>query len=531
MSVNAIVQGGVSLDITANTDRLIAALERSRGKVRTWASHLTNITSSVAKPFTTLAGLITKAVTSFGLLAGAGALVGAGAAARNWLAWADSISKAARRLNVATEELSVWDHMLRKSDVSLEQFEKSIVFLRRQLAAPSDEFVAVLERLGMVPEQLRSMPALDAMADLFRRIETLVPDEVEREGLLQVLFGKGGHGLLNLINGFNDQLADANREASRLGKTHGDLAERLNDSFTTLQRKLTEFGGTLVSLLEPIITNLVDGFTSLVQQAERVVEYIRQLSGMQVLYLLAEMFRAASEGRWDRLIEGLQLLWNMIKAQLIALWQAILDGLVAVVNMLLARIHTMVRKESEKSWSWLKITSPTLWLLGKWWASDEAPPQLEAPRFHTGVDEATQAIKDFVAAGEAERAGRLEQQERQRQLERVLESEQQFLMQFDAAAMALVREAEAARRQADRDRAFWEFVGLAEMDLMSAAQRAFGGVGVVSGALGGFSSAALMLNEAASLQVERQMLAELKEVNEHLAELEAKWLMDIARFQ
>lgn len=249
---------------------------------------------------------------AIGFAAAATAAVAAGAAlaiaGKRAIDTADSMSKAAQKVGVATEALSRLNYAAGYADVSLEQLSGGLQKLSKNLSdvasGKGGSAATALQALGISATdstgKLRDADQVFTdIADRFGRME----DSSTKTALAIQLFGKSGADLIPLLNSGKDGLQAMADESDRLGLTvstkTGRAAEQFNDTLTKVERILDGVAMKIAEAALPALQELAEALadpqlaadaasigTALVEGLSReaipwIKTTVRELQGLQ----------------------------------------------------------------------------------------------------------------------------------------------------------------------------------------------------------------------------------------------------------
>jgi hypothetical protein len=264
-----------SLDVllAAKTEKFDSGLRRSQGKLREFSA-------GVTKSAGMMGGLDRALMSSVGRLAGfaAGFLavnraLSAFNEARERI---DRLSKASRVLDVATESLAGLAHHANLSGVSLDQMQTSMLRLSRTTGdamAGLSEPEKAFEQLGIDVKEfaaLRADEKMKVLADKFGGLDS----SVEKVRLSMILFGRGGAGMVNALEGGRAAIDESMKAAERAGLTFDEISgkkiEAMNDS-------MTQMSATWKGLAQTIVVELAPALMTMITDLTQIIELLRQI--------------------------------------------------------------------------------------------------------------------------------------------------------------------------------------------------------------------------------------------------------------
>lgn len=182
----------------------------------------------------------------------------------------DQTSKLAARLGMTYGELAGLALAGDLAGVSMEQIGKAatkadVALVKAQQGSKlaQDAFAG----LGLSIESLSGKSSADRFEAIAVSIAKL-PSEAERAAAATKLFGKAGAELMPLFTGGAEGIAEARREAERLGlvltSEQGREVEAMNDAFTMVKKSITGIVQQVVAYLAPTIRILATTFKDFV---------------------------------------------------------------------------------------------------------------------------------------------------------------------------------------------------------------------------------------------------------------------------
>ena len=258
--------GKVSAVFTASTSGLTSGVKAASSSFRSLQSDTSSLNSSMR------ALVAINGAQLFGSIASS-AISGA----RSLLSYADSqsqvidsASKMAARLGMTYGEFAGLTLAADLAGESMETIGKAsqraeIAFAKA--AGGSKVATAAFAGLGLSVQELGGMSAserFDAIAAAIAKI----PSEGQRAKAAVDLFGKAGSELLPLFSGGVDGIAQARKEAERLGlaltSTQGREVEAMNDSFTMVSKTVAGITQQVVAYMAPAVRRISEAFVKMV---------------------------------------------------------------------------------------------------------------------------------------------------------------------------------------------------------------------------------------------------------------------------
>ena len=258
--------GKVSAVFTASTSGLTSGVKAASSSFRSLQSD----TSSLSSSMRSLVAI--NGAQLFGSIASS-AISGA----RSLLSYADSqsqvidsSSKMAARLGMTYGEFAGLSLAADLAGVSMETVGKASTKAEIAFAnasAGSAVAAAAFSRLGLSVDDLKKMSAAERFDAITAAIAAM-PNEADRAAASVKIFGKAGADLLPLFSGGVDGIAQARKEAERLGlaltSTQGREVEAMNDSFTMVAKTVAGITQQVVAYMAPAVRRISEAFVKMV---------------------------------------------------------------------------------------------------------------------------------------------------------------------------------------------------------------------------------------------------------------------------
>jgi len=258
--------GKVSAIFTASTSGLTAGVKAASSSFRSLQSDTASLSSSMR------ALVAINGAQLFGSIAST-AISGA----RSLLSYADSqaqvidsASKMAARLGMTYGEFAGLSLAADLAGVSMDTVGKASTKAEIAFAnasAGSAVAAAAFGRLGLSVDDLRKMSAAERFDAITAAISAM-PGEADRAAAAVKIFGKAGAELLPLFSGGVDGIAQARKEADRLGlaltSTQGREVESMNDSFTMVAKTVAGITQQVVAYMAPAVRGISEAFVKMV---------------------------------------------------------------------------------------------------------------------------------------------------------------------------------------------------------------------------------------------------------------------------
>lgn len=192
---------------------------------------------------------------------------------------ADSLGKMSQKIGMSVDDLYSLQAAGQLSDVALQEIEKSILKLNKNLGEMSmgggKDAQNALDNLGISSKDVNghikdSNTVLLEVADRFKEM----PNGVAKSTLAMQLFGKSGADMIPLLNGGSEAIKEFN---GHMDKTTTDAAERFNDSFTRV-------GISIDGAKAKLLTSMVPSIDTLSGRIENLSEWITNNSDQIELF-------------------------------------------------------------------------------------------------------------------------------------------------------------------------------------------------------------------------------------------------------
>ena len=178
----------------------------------------------------------------------------------------DLVGKSARRLGVATEELSALAHAAQLSGVEFGSLAKGIQTMQRTTTFANEGLVTYarsFERAGIVMKDLEGLNTEEQFIKIASAVAGM-DDSAKRTTTALEIFGRAGGGIITMAENGSEALAAMTQEARDLGVAFdakaAKSAENLNDTFTRMNAKIDSLfmklaeNGSIDVFVEGLIT-------------------------------------------------------------------------------------------------------------------------------------------------------------------------------------------------------------------------------------------------------------------------------------
>lgn len=156
----------------------------------------------------------------------------------------DNISKSARKLGIATEELSALNYAASLSDVSFSSLSGSIAKMQRATVEASEGMATYADAFARAGIDVKELEGL-GVEDQFIRVSTAIAaieDPAKRTATAMDIFGRSGAGVLIMAENGAKGLREMTDEARKMGVVFdaeaGAKAEKFNDELTRMGARL-----------------------------------------------------------------------------------------------------------------------------------------------------------------------------------------------------------------------------------------------------------------------------------------------------
>lgn len=268
--------GRIAFDLVANTGPLIKPLKQAESAITKFTSGFSKFTGIGAAISGTVAGLfsvhaaISSVTTTFSELG--------------------NLSDESKRLGVSADVLSGLQYAAKQSGVEIETLGKALQYMMKK---------------GM------SVQKLFAIADELNAIG----DPVLKMQKALAYFGKGGSGLINMLDGGSKQLREMIKQAERLGyvvsQSQADMTEAAGDAWDNITLALSGASRQLAAEIAPYVKYIADMLT------EWVISL--RVAGEQMTSM------AATAGWMADMAETFNLMYKAAKIPTSA-WRMMLSG-------------------------------------------------------------------------------------------------------------------------------------------------------------------------------------------------------------
>lgn len=202
-------------------------------------------------------------------IAGLVGVAGFGAMIKSSLAAGDAIGKMSDRLNISTESLSAFRHLVELNGESTENFEKSITRMARSIGEAERGFGTgkkAFEDLGISLDMLLGKSADEQFLIISDAINN-VESSAQQASIASDIFGRSGVGLLNTIaqgrDGFKSAKEEVDKYGLALSRVDAAMIEAANDAILRSQQVMKGAALTATTQLAPYIEQVANEFVKL----------------------------------------------------------------------------------------------------------------------------------------------------------------------------------------------------------------------------------------------------------------------------
>ena len=194
----------------------------------------------------------------------------------------DEIDKNSQKVGLSSEAYQKWDYAMKISGTEMASCTMGLKTLTNTFddaingsASAAEKFT----RLGLSLEDIRDMSREDLFATVVNSLQN-VSSETEKAALANDLFGKSGQDLLPLLNLTEEQLGELMNEAEEYGMVMSDDAVAASagfqDSLTKLRGTMAGARNSMIGVLLPGLTSVMNGFSGLVAGVEGSDETLKK---------------------------------------------------------------------------------------------------------------------------------------------------------------------------------------------------------------------------------------------------------------
>ena len=229
----------------------------------------------------TLSGKSLASGIAKGLLAGTAAIAGTVAAVGKGVVsgalqvaeYGDNIDKMSQKMGLSREAYQEWDAIMQHSGTSIDSMQASMKTLANAVEGGNKAF----ERIGLSLTDVEKMSNEELFAATITGLQN-VDNETERTYLAGQLLGRGATELGALLNTSAEDTEAMRQRVHELGGVMSDeavlSAANFQDSLQDMQTAFSGVKNSITMQFLPGITDVMDGFTSLITGEEGASEQI-----------------------------------------------------------------------------------------------------------------------------------------------------------------------------------------------------------------------------------------------------------------
>lgn len=291
----------LTVALYANSAQFVSELQKTNKKAADWKKQMASAFSSVA---------------AIGAAAAAGAAASLTLIYKEQSALIDQTAKFADRIGISTEALSQLRYASELTGVGTKSLDMSLQRMTRRVqeaAQGSGEAKDAIKQLGLNAQELGKMTPdqqLYSLADAFSEVD----DQSERVRLSFKLFDSEGVGMVNLLAGGADGLAEMAAEADALGVTLDRVSaakiEMANDAMFRINAMTTAVKQNIAIELAPVVKALADDFVDMAKQHGGLSNII--IEGTYSIAKGASYAGDAYRG-WELLLKSVSIAWQQLK--------------------------------------------------------------------------------------------------------------------------------------------------------------------------------------------------------------------------
>lgn len=235
-------------------------------------------------------GTLGKIGAAIGIAFGASAVAGF---IEDQIALGSAINDTANRLGLATDELQKFQFAANQEGVNGEEAARALGLLNKSIGEAvtgNKEAAKTFAETGVAIQDAsgKTRPALDVLGDLADHFATL-DDPTQKAALAMSVFGKGGQGLIPVLNKGGEGLRTMYKEAEALGGVLSDdlikTADDAGDQIDKMKFATQGFKNQVVLAVLPTLTDFVTKITGWISAGTKA---IKETNAIEVgLYALA----------------------------------------------------------------------------------------------------------------------------------------------------------------------------------------------------------------------------------------------------
>lgn len=173
--------------------------------------------------------------------------------------YTDKLGKMAQQIGMTTEQLSSYSLAASLSDISTEEFGKSVSLLSRKMvdaASGNEEAAKSFAQLGISVKNANgslktSDQVLEEIADGFAGAQ----NSATKTALAMDLMGRSGASMIPLLNGGSKEIRNIREEAQRMGLVFSNDAFKAAEQFNDAQTRIAQ---SLIGLRQQLTASIID---------------------------------------------------------------------------------------------------------------------------------------------------------------------------------------------------------------------------------------------------------------------------------
>lgn len=406
--------------LTANAGAFVRGINTAKKKVTGFQTSIAGLSSFMSRNLTRGFFAATAAIT-------------ATATAITYLTkksgdMVDTNAKAARRLGMTYNELTALNYAAGLAGVSSDKLTTALEKMADTLgAAQFGESAAVraFEQIGLSVEQLSRLSPerqFRAIANAISQIE----DPSQRIAAARDIFGRGGAGILNVLEGGAAAIDDATQKIQTFGlalsSLQTDAIEYMNDRFSDIATIIEGIGVQISAYVAPYMGQILDD----------TINWVTELGGVPAIMDTVFMKLASGMDYAMKVTDNIRAAWILISEKVSSIWNSIPESFRSFITMNPVRDYFLGRSPESQGGGFPARVS-------------EKAAQLEAQRggsFSSAYDNFRNRVSNRMQ--DAENAPAVEEARRRRQMEQYDSYVRRFgppqQMATEAETMQLLRQ-------------------------------------------------------------------------------------------
>lgn len=305
--------GQLTVDLRLVSQKFTQGLKKANGSLNNFRNQAQKATRSLGGVKAGLAGVL--------------GVAGISAMVNQSLKSADALAKMSDRLNISTESLSAFQHLVQLNGATSEQFEKGLQRMARSIGEAEQGFGTgkrALDTLGISIEELNGLSADQQFIKISEAISK-VESSSQQAAISSDLFGRAGVELLNTIrqgeDGFNKAAQEVDKYGLAISRVEAAKIEAANDAILRAQQSMK--GAALIATqeLSPFLEQVANEFVQMGQEGE----------GFKGIFKNVVESTLVGVGHVKNAFAGLRLIFNLVELgvkKMASFWADALDGLV-----------------------------------------------------------------------------------------------------------------------------------------------------------------------------------------------------------